>query len=103
MPEGHGLTIEAACALPAVFDRPPPPTRLVALSGAVPRPGVYEVPLGGATTWTGILATAGVMPGLVPAVRVGSHVVARDAFEEIVTPSALGRGAVEVLAEDAEA
>jgi hypothetical protein len=98
-PRDDGVTIEAACALTTVFDRPPPPTRLVALSGAVPRPGVYEVPLGGATTWTGILATAGVTPGLVPGLRVGGKIVARDAFEDVVTPSALGRGAVEVLAE----
>lgn len=102
-PSEGGLTVEAACALTTVFDRPPPPTRLVALSGAVPRPGVYEVPLGGATTWTGILATAGATPGLVPALRAGGAAVPHDAFEDVVTPRALGRGAVEVLTEDAEA
>ena len=101
-PGDSGLTVEAACALTTVFDRPPPPTRLIALSGAVPRPGVYEVPLGGATTWTGVLAMAGVTPGLVPALRVGGDIVPRDAFEDVVMPSALGRGAVEVLAEGAE-
>ena len=100
--EDGSLTVEAACALTTVFDRPPPPTRLVALSGAVPRPGVYEVPLGGATTWTGILATAGVTPGLVPALRVGGDIVPGAAFEDVVRPSALGRGAVEVLAEGDE-
>ncbi len=101
--DAGGLTIEAACALTTVFDRPPPPTRLVALSGAVPRPGVYEVPIGGATTWTAILAMAGATPGRVPALRAGGSIVPRDAFEAAVTPAALGRGAVEVLAEDVEA
>ncbi len=98
---GDALTIEAVSALTTVFDRPPPPTRLVALSGAVPRPGVYEVPVGGATTWTGILAMAGATPGLVPGLRVGGTVVPRDAFEEVVAASALDDGAV-VLARDAE-
>jgi hypothetical protein len=102
--EGDAIGVEAVSALTTVFDQPPPPTRLVALSGAVPRLGLYEVPVGGATTWTGILAMAGATPGVVPGLRIGAagDLVARDAFEEIVTPSALADGTVVVLARDAE-
>jgi len=99
---GSALTIEAVSALTTAFDRPPPPTRLVSLSGAVPRSGVYEVPIGGATTWTGILAMAGATPGLVPGLRVGDTVVPRETFEDVVTASGLGEGVVVVLARDAD-
>lgn len=96
--------IEAVAALSTVFDQPPPPTRLVALTGAIARPGVYEVPVGGATTWTGLLAMAGALPGLVPGVRVGAEgaIVAQEQFEELVTPSSLRDGSVVVLDRDAE-
>ena len=98
------ISVEAASALTTVFDRPPPPTRLVALSGAVPRPGLYEVPVGGATTWTGVLAMAGATPGLVPGLLVGAdgEIVPREAFEDVVTPAALGDGTVVVLPRDAD-
>lgn len=101
---GGALSVEAAAALTTVFDRPPPPTRLVALSGGVPRPGVYEVPVGGATTWNGVLALAGVAPGLVPGVLVGAgrHLVPREDFEALVTPAALSDGSVVVLDRTAE-
>ena len=101
---GGAMSIEAVAALSTVFDRPPPPTRLLALSGAVPRPGLYEIPLGGAMTWTGVLAMAGATPGLVPAVRVGAEgvLVPRDEFESLVTPSALGDGSVVILDRDSE-
>lgn len=104
-PEGDStMSLEAASALTTVFVRPPPPTRLVALSGAVPRPGLYEVPVGGATTWTGILAMAGATPGLVPGLLVGANgeIVPREAFEDVVTPAALGNGVVVVLPRDAD-
>jgi hypothetical protein len=39
---------ETLCAVTTVFDDPPPPTKLIPLSGAVPRPGLYEVPIDGA-------------------------------------------------------
>ncbi|MCA9850879.1 MAG: hypothetical protein KC461_09605, partial [Dehalococcoidia bacterium] len=70
----------------------------------VPRPGLYEIPLGGAMTWTGVLAMAGATPGLVPAVRVGAEgvLVSRDEFESLVTPSALGNGSVVILDRDSE-
>jgi len=97
-PTAEALTIEAMSALTTVFDRPPPPTRLLALSGAVPRPGVYEVPIGGATTWTGILAMVGATPGLVPGLLVRGALVPREAFEDVVTAAVLGGGAVVVLA-----
>lgn len=98
------MSVEAVSALTNVFDRPPPPTRLVALSGAVARPGLYEVPVGGATTWTGILAMAGATPGLVPGLLVGAdgEIVPREAFEDVVTPDALGDGVVIVLPRDAD-
>jgi hypothetical protein len=102
--EGEAMRIEAVSALTALFDTPPPPTRLVALSGAVPRPGLYETPLGGATTWTGILAMAGATPALVPGLQVGGSgdLVRREEFEDAVTPAALGDGSVVVLPRDAE-
>lgn len=102
-PEGVPMRLETAAALTTVFDDPPPPTRLVALSGAVPRPGLYEVPVGGATTWTGILAMTGATPGLVPALRLSSgDLVRREEFEELVVPGRLAGGSAVVLASDAE-
>lgn len=102
--EEPAISIEAASALTTVFDRPPPPTRLVALSGAVPHPALYEVPVGGATTWTGILAMAGATPGLVPGLLVGAdgEIVPREAFEDVVAPDALGDGVMIVLPRDAD-
>lgn len=105
------MSIEAVSALSTVFDSPPPPTRLVGLSGAVPRPGVYEVPVSAAMTWTGVLAMAGATPAFVPGLRTGAAgvdtgaegaLVPREAFEEAVTPGALGNGAVVVLPRDAD-
>lgn len=103
--DAPALTIEAAAALASAFDQPPPPTRLIALTGAVPRPGVYETPLGGATTWSGILAMAGATPAFVPALRIGgTSLVERERFDEPVAASTLGVGDVEVeaLPRDAE-
>lgn len=96
---------ETLCALSTVFDSPPPPTKLISLSGAVPRPGLYEVPVDGNTTWTGVLAMAGVAPGLVPGILLGGpdgHIVAPDEYEEPLTMSGLGTGGALVLPRNAD-
>gem|GEM_PF-4223382 len=60
--------------------------------------------MGGATTWTGILAMAGATPGLVPGLLVGAdgEIVPREAFEDVVAPDALGDGVMIVLPRDAD-
>lgn len=109
-PGQQRLDVEALSAVTMTFDSPVPPTRLVALTGAIPRPGIYEVPIDGNTTWSGVLATAGARPGLVPGVRVsataggggGARVLRADAFEVPLTSALLGGGDVLVLDRDAD-
>src|SRR5439155_20974398 len=62
---------ETLAAVTTVFDDPPPPTKLIPLSGAVARPGLYEIPVDGSTSWAGVLAMAGANPALVSAVLLG--------------------------------
>ena len=96
---------ETLCAVSTVFDSPPPPTKLIPLSGAVPRPGLYEVPVDGAMTWTGVLAMAGAVPGLVPAILLGGpsgRFVPPEEFEEPLTMRGLGAGGAVVLPRDAD-
>lgn len=103
LPDGAATNVESACALTAVFDKPPPPTRLVALSGAVPRPGLYEAPADGTMTWTGVLAMAGVTPGLVPGLHIGgATAVTAEALDEPMTAHQLGDGTVVVLPSGAD-
>ena len=95
----------ALCAVTTVFDNPPPPTKLVPLSGAVPRPGLYEVPIDGATTWTGVLARAGAAPGLVPAILLGGpsgRFVLPEEYDEPLTMRGLGAGGAVVLPRDVD-
>ncbi|MEX2372788.1 MAG: NADH-ubiquinone oxidoreductase-F iron-sulfur binding region domain-containing protein, partial [Dehalococcoidia bacterium] len=97
--------VETLCAVTTVFDDPPPPTKLIPLSGAVPRPGLYEVPIDGATTWTGVLAMAGARPGLVPAVLLGGpsgRFVLPSEYETPLTMRGLGAGGAVVLPRDAD-
>ena len=103
--DGEGLDVETLCALTTIFDTPPPPTRLVSLSGDLARGGLYEVPLDGNTTWAGVLATAGVMPARVQALLLGGVsgrlVLPRD-FDAALDAHTLGDGGVQVLGPDAD-
>jgi NADH-quinone oxidoreductase subunit F len=96
---------ETLCAVTTVFDNPPPPTKLVSLSGQVPRPGLYEVPVDGATTWAGLLAMAGANPQDIQAVLLGGPsgtFVLPDRFEEPLEMRALGAGGTVVLGRHAD-
>jgi len=98
-------SVETLCALTTVLDDVPPPTRLVALAGALPRSGVYEVPVGGAMTWAGVLAMAGVAPARVQALRLygsgtgATRLLWADALDAPLDPATLG-GEVAVLGWD---
>ena len=96
---------ETLCAVTTVFDNPPPPTKLIPLSGAVPRPGLYEVPIDGSTHWAGVLAMAGAAPGLIPAILLGGpsgRFVLPDEYETPLTMRSLGAGGAVVLPRDAD-
>jgi len=96
---------ETLCAVTTVFDSPPPPTKLIPLSGAIPRPGLYEVPIDGVTTWTSVLAIAGATPGLVPAILLGGPsgtFVLPEEYETPLTMRGLGAGGAVVLPRDAD-
>lgn len=96
---------ETLCAVTTVFDDPPPPTKLIPLSGAVPRPGLYEVPVDGVTTWTSVLAIAGATPGLVPAILLGGpsgRFVLPEEYEQPLTMRGLGAGGAVVLPREAD-
>lgn len=91
---------EALAALTLVHDAAPPPTRLLSLMGAFARPGLYEVPLDGASTWAGLIALAGTNPGRIPALLVGGpegELVPGEDFEAPLTSPALADGAVLAL------
>jgi len=96
---------ETLCAVTTVFDETPPPTKLIPLSGAVPRPGLYEVPVDGATTWAGVLAMAGASPGRASAVLLGGpsgRFVPPAEFDRPLEMRALGAGGAVVLPRDAD-
>ncbi len=96
---------ETLAAVTTVFDDPPPPTKLLPLSGAVPRPGLYEVPVDGAMTWAGVLAMAGAMPGRVSAVLLGGpsgRFVPPAEFDRPLEMRGLGAGGAVVLPPDAD-
>lgn len=96
---------ETLCAVTTVFDNPPPPTKLVSLSGDVPRPGLYEVPVDGATTWAGLLAMAGANPQDTQAILLGGPsgvFVMPEQFEDALEMRALGAGGTVVLGRDAD-
>ena len=91
---------ETLCAVTTVFDHPPPPTKLVSLSGEIPRPGLYEVPVDGATTWSGVLAMAGANPQSVQAILLGGPsgvFVLPERFEDALDMRGLGAGGAVVL------
>lgn len=96
---------ETLCAATTVFDGPPPPTKLIPLSGAVPRPGLYEAPVDGVTAWSGVLAAAGANPQRVRALLLGGpsgRFVPPEEFDIPLDMRALGAGGVVVLPLDAE-
>jgi NADH-quinone oxidoreductase subunit F len=96
---------ETLCAVTTVFESPPPPTKLVSLSGDVPRPGLYEVPVDGATTWAGLLAMVGANPQEVQAILLGGPsglFVMPDQFEDALEMRTLGAGGTVVLGGDAD-
>lgn len=97
--------VETLCAVTTVFDTPPPPTKLIVLSGSVPRPGLYEVPVDGNTNWAGVIAMAGAAPGLVPAVLLdgpSGRVVLPEAYETPLTVDGLDTGGAVVLPRDTD-
>ena len=99
---------EAAAAATVIFDAPPPPTAVLAITGSVPRPGVYEVPIDGATQWAGVLAMAGASPARVPALRLGGaggiapRIVRRDEFDRAVRWDDIEGGSVVALDREAD-
>ena len=97
--------VETLCAATTIFDAAPPPTKLIALSGDVPRPGLYEVPVDGTMTWAGVLAQAGVMPARVRALLLGGPSGRFVPPEELDAPlemRALGAGGTVVLGAGAD-
>jgi NADH:ubiquinone oxidoreductase subunit F (NADH-binding) len=96
---------ETLCAVTTVFENPPPPTKLVSLSGDVPRPGLYEVPVDGATTWAGLLAMAGANPQSTQAILLGGPsgtFVMPAQFEDALEMRILGAGGTVVLGANAD-
>ncbi|MBM4411427.1 MAG: hypothetical protein FJ037_08945, partial [Chloroflexi bacterium] len=88
-----------------VYDDPPPPTKLIPLSGAVPRPGLYEVPVDGITAWSGVLAMAGANPARVRALLLGGpsgRFVLPEEFDAHLDMRGLGAGGVVVLPSDTD-
>ncbi|MDA0269617.1 MAG: NADH-quinone oxidoreductase subunit E, partial [Chloroflexi bacterium] len=97
--------VETICAVTTILDDPPPPTKLIPLSGAIARPGLYEVPVDGATTWAGLLAMAGANPHRTRALLLGGpsgRFVPPEEYEEPLTMRGLGAGGIVVLPLDAD-
>ncbi|MSQ30963.1 MAG: formate dehydrogenase [Dehalococcoidia bacterium] len=97
--------VETLCAVTTIFDTPPPPTKLLPLSGDVPRPGLYEVPVDGAMTWAGVLAMAGASPARVQALLLGGpsgRFVLPEEFDRPLEMRALGAGGTVVLGASAD-
>lgn len=105
---GHPTIInnaETLCAITTVFDNPPPPTKLVSLSGEIPRPGLYEVPVDGATTWASLLAMAGTNPQNMQAILLGGPsgiFVMAEQFEEVLEMRSLGAGGMVAFGPNAD-
>ena len=96
---------ETLCVATTIFDDPPPPTKLIPLSGAVPRAGLYEVPVDGVTAWSGVLAAAGANPQRVRALLLGGpsgRFVLPEEFDAPLDMRGLGAGGVVVLPLDAD-
>ena len=93
--------VETLAAATQLFDPPPAPAKLIPLSGAVPRPGLYEVVIDGQSTWESVLAEAGATPSDVAALLLGGPSGSFIPPSQFATPlemAGLGAGAVTALA-----
>lgn len=98
-PAGIPEHVETLCALTMILEEQPPPTKLLSLAG-VPRPGVSEIPVDGATTWAGLLALAGANPSRTQGLVAGGpayRLVLPEEYEEPLSLRALGAGAIHAL------
>ena len=92
--------VETLCAVTTLFDNPPLQTKLVSLSGDVPRAGLYEVPVDGAMTWAGMIANSGRNPQEIKALLVGGpsgEFIHFQQFDDVLEMSKLGAGGIVVL------
>jgi len=92
--------VETLCAVTTLFDNPPPQTKLISLSGDVPRAGLYEVPVDGAMTWAGMIANTGRNPQEIKAILVGGpsgEFIHFQQFDDVLEMSKLGAGGIIVL------
>ena len=99
--------VETLAAVTLCFDdKTRPPSKLIPLSGAVPRPGLYEPAIDGETTWANVLAGAGANPAEeVQALLVGGPsgvFVLPDAFDAPLEMAALGAGGTVALGHGAD-
>jgi NADH:ubiquinone oxidoreductase subunit F (NADH-binding) len=97
--------VETLAAVTRLFDDDDAPSKLVSLSGAVPRPGLYEVGIDGESSWASLLAEAGAEPARVQAMLVGGPsgvFVPSNEFETPLEMAALGAGGVVALGTDAD-
>ncbi|MDO9443812.1 MAG: hypothetical protein Q7K37_00715 [Dehalococcoidia bacterium] len=99
VPAGIVEHVETLCALTMILEEQPPPTKLLSLAG-VPRPGVYEIPVDGATTWAGLLAQAGANPSRTQGLIAGGpayRLVLPEEYEQPLSLRALGAGGIRAL------
>ena len=95
--------VETLTATTQLFDEPYVASKLVSLSGAVLRPGLYEVPVDGVTSWRDVLAGAG--GAQVQALLLGGPsgvFVPPQHFDAPLEMRALGSGGVVALGADAD-
>ncbi|MDP6604644.1 MAG: NADH-ubiquinone oxidoreductase-F iron-sulfur binding region domain-containing protein [Dehalococcoidia bacterium] len=101
--------VETLAAATLLFDPPAAPPKLVPLSGAVARPGLYEVAVDGQATWGSLLEAArggAHAPPGVGSLLVGGPsgvFVAAEQFDEPLEMAALGAGGLVALAPGGEA
>ena len=97
--------VETLAAATQLFDEPHVASKLVSLSGAVPRPGLYEVPVDGVTSWRNVLERAGADAAQVQALLLGGPsgvFVPPQHFDAPLEMRALGSGGVVALGADAD-
>jgi NADH-quinone oxidoreductase subunit F len=101
--------VETLATVTLPFDPPAAPPKLVPLSGAVARPGLYEVAVDGQSTWRSLIDAAGgdadVASG-VGSLLVGGPsgvFVAAERFDEPLEMATLGAGGIVALVPGGEA
>ena len=97
--------VETLAATTQLFDEPYVASKLVSLSGAVPRPGLYEVPVDGVTSWRDVLQRAGADATQVQALLLGGPsgvFVPPQQFDAPLEMRALGSGGVVALGAEAD-